>query len=63
MFKQIQYNPMPVEVQVVVLWAVQNGFVDDVPVDKIKDFQAKLTDYHDEPEGGVVGTHRARKKR
>jgi len=45
LFKQIQYNPMPVEVQVVVLWAAQNGFVDDVPVDKIKDFQAKLTDY------------------
>jgi F-type H+-transporting ATPase subunit alpha len=36
---------MPVEVQVVVLWSAQNGFVDDVPVDKIKDFQAKLTDY------------------
>ncbi|MGA9450460.1 MAG: F0F1 ATP synthase subunit alpha [Verrucomicrobiia bacterium] len=45
LFKQIQYNPMPVEVQVVVLWASQNGFVDDVPVDKIKDFQAKLTEY------------------
>jgi len=45
LFKQVQYNPMPVEAQVVVLWAAQNGFVDDVPVDKIKDFQAKLTDY------------------
>jgi len=45
LFKQIQYNPMPVEVQVVVLWTAQNGFVDDVPVDKIKDFQTKLTDY------------------
>ena len=45
LFKQIQYNPMPVELQVVVLWAAQNGFVDDVPVDRIKDFQAKLADY------------------
>jgi F-type H+-transporting ATPase subunit alpha len=36
---------MPVEVQVMVLWAGQNGFVDSVPVDKVKDFQAKLTDY------------------
>jgi F-type H+-transporting ATPase subunit alpha len=44
-FKQPQYNPMPVEVQVAVLWAVQNGLMDDVPVDRIKDFQAKLTDY------------------
>ena len=27
------------------LWAVQNNFFDDVAVDKIKDFQNKLTDY------------------
>jgi F-type H+-transporting ATPase subunit alpha len=44
-FKQPQYNPIPVEVQVAVLWTVQNGLMDDVAVDKIKDFQAKLTDY------------------
>jgi F-type H+-transporting ATPase subunit alpha len=45
LFNQIQYNPLPVEVQVVVLWAGQNGFADDVPVVKIKDFQHKLTDF------------------
>jgi len=44
-FKQPQYNPMPVEVQVAVLWCVQNAFMDDVPVEKIKDFQAKMTDF------------------
>src|SRR6184192_1707904 len=44
-FKQPQYNPISVENQVVALWAVQNGYMDDVAVDKIKDFQAKLTDY------------------
>ncbi|MFO1501645.1 MAG: F0F1 ATP synthase subunit alpha [Verrucomicrobiota bacterium] len=44
-FKQPQYNPVPVEIQVVVLWAVQNAYLDDVPVEKVKDFQAKLTDY------------------
>jgi F-type H+-transporting ATPase subunit alpha len=36
---------VPVEAQVAVLWTVQNNFMDDVPVDKIKDFQGKLTDY------------------
>jgi F-type H+/Na+-transporting ATPase subunit alpha len=45
LFNQIQYNPLPVEVQVVVLWAGQNGFVDDVPVGKVKDFQHKFTDF------------------
>lgn len=44
-FKQPQYNPIPVEVQAVILWSVQNGIMDDVPVEKIKDFQTKLTDY------------------
>ncbi len=43
-FKQNQYNPIAVENQVAVLWAVQNGYMDDVAVDKIKDFQAKLVD-------------------
>jgi F-type H+/Na+-transporting ATPase subunit alpha len=45
LFNQIQYNPLPVEVQVVALWAAQNGFVDDLPVARIKDFQHKLTDF------------------
>jgi F-type H+-transporting ATPase subunit alpha len=44
-FKQPQFNPIPVEVQVAVLWAVQNNFFDDVPVEKVKDFQSKLTDF------------------
>ena len=45
LFKQKQYSPIPVEVQVAVLWAVQNGYVDDVPVERIKDFQARLTEF------------------
>src|ERR1041385_2697822 len=44
-FKQPQFNPISVEIQAAVLWAVQNNFFDDVPVDKIKDFQSKLTDF------------------
>ena len=44
-FKQPQYDPIPVEVQVAVLWAVQNGYVDHVPIERIKEFQNKLTDF------------------
>ncbi len=44
-FKQPQYNPIAVEVQAAVLWTVQNGLMDDVAVEKIKDFQNRLTDY------------------
>jgi F-type H+/Na+-transporting ATPase subunit alpha len=53
-FKQQQYNPLPVEAQVAVLWAVQNNFMDDVPVDKIKDFQAKLTDFLNTRRGDLL---------
>src|SRR6058998_347489 len=44
-FKQPQHDPIPVEVQVAVIWAVQNGYMDDVPVDRIKDYQTRLTEY------------------
>jgi F-type H+/Na+-transporting ATPase subunit alpha len=44
-FKQPQYSPVPVEVQVAVMWAVQNGFMDDVPVERVKECQARLTDF------------------
>jgi F-type H+-transporting ATPase subunit alpha len=44
-FKQSQYSPIPVEVQIAVIWSVQNGYVDDVPVDRVKEFQAKLTEF------------------
>jgi F-type H+-transporting ATPase subunit alpha len=44
-FKQPQYHPIPVEVQVAVLWAVQHGYVDAVPVERVKEFQDKFTDF------------------
>ena len=44
-FKQPQYNPIPVEVQVAVIWAMQNGYVDQVPVERIKEFQTKFTEF------------------
>ena len=45
MFKQPQYNPIPVEIQMAVLWALQNGSVDQVPVERVKEFQTKWTDF------------------
>jgi F-type H+-transporting ATPase subunit alpha len=34
--KQGQYQPMPVEQQVVVIYAVTNGFLDEVPVAEVR---------------------------
>src|SRR6059036_1859006 len=44
-FKQAQYNPIPVELQVAVIWTVQNGYVDQVPVERVKAFQSKFTEF------------------
>jgi F-type H+/Na+-transporting ATPase subunit alpha len=37
--KQPQYVPMPLEKQVMILYAVTNGYLDDTPVDKISAFE------------------------
>jgi len=44
-FKQPPYDPITFDIQVAVLWVAQNGFIDDIPVEKVKDFQAKLSDF------------------
>src|SRR5512136_1171175 len=44
-FKQPQYSPVPVAIQVAVMWVVQGGYMDDVPVGRVKEFQAKFTDF------------------
>ncbi len=45
LFKQAQYNPFAVDLEVVILFAMQKGYFDDVAVDKIKDCQQKLVDH------------------
>ena len=54
-FKQPQYNPIPVEGQAAVLWAAQNGYFDDVAVEKVKDCQNKLTEYLSTRKSDLMG--------
>ena len=42
MLKQEQYKPMPVADQVLSIFAGVNGFVDDVPVNKVREFEEGL---------------------
>src|SRR5215813_8363956 len=37
--KQPQYAPMPVEQQVMIIYAVTNGFIDDVPVNQVREWE------------------------
>jgi len=46
--KQPQYSPIPVEKQVVSLYAVNNGFADDVPINKVKEFENGLLKFMDD---------------
>ncbi|NBV84721.1 MAG: F0F1 ATP synthase subunit alpha [Verrucomicrobia bacterium] len=54
LFKQTQYRPMPVELQAAVLWAMQNGHFDDVPVAGLKDFQNRLQEFFEMRKSSVT---------
>ncbi len=45
LLKQPQYQPMPVEEQVVLIYAVVEGYLDDVPVDRISEFETAFLDF------------------
>lgn len=55
LFKQTQYNPLPTEIQITTLWAMQNGYLDDVAVDKVRDFQAKLQEFMATRKDSILG--------
>ena len=43
--KQAQYSPMAVENQIVVLYALTKGYMDDIALDRIKEFENGLIEY------------------
>ncbi len=45
LMKQKQYSPLSVAAIAVSLFAVENGFLDDVELEKVSDFEAALHDY------------------
>ena len=47
MLKQPQYKPMPVEQQVVIIYAATKKYLLDIPVDEVLDFEKDLFEYID----------------
>ena len=45
MFKQTAYNPIPVEVQTAIMWAMQNDFFDSIEVSQISSSVESLKEY------------------
>ena len=43
--KQPQYAPMPVEQQVMIIYAVSNGFIDDVEVSKVRAWERGFLEF------------------
>ena len=45
MFKQTAYNPIPVEIQTAIMWAMQNDFFDSIEVSQISSSVESLKEY------------------
>ncbi|MGU9538458.1 F0F1 ATP synthase subunit alpha [Clostridium tepidum] len=45
--KQPQYDPMPVEKEIIILYAAVNNYLIDIPVNKIREFEKELFNYMD----------------
>jgi F-type H+-transporting ATPase subunit alpha len=54
LLKQPLNSPMPVEEQVIVIFAGTNGLVDDLPVDEVRRFERDLLDWFHTRHGGLL---------
>ena len=52
--KQLQYEPMSIGKQVSIMYAVTNGYLDDVPQDKIRDFEIAFHRYMETSHSEVI---------
>jgi F-type H+-transporting ATPase subunit alpha len=62
LLKQPQYAPMPVELQVSVIWAGINGLVDDVPLENVRKFEQGLRTFMENARGPLLDKIRTRKE-
>jgi len=62
LLKQDQYKPMSVGEQVLIIYAGVNGFVDDIPVSKLREFEEDLLSYINDKHAGIKNDVVSRKK-
>jgi F-type H+/Na+-transporting ATPase subunit alpha len=58
LLKQGQYSPMPVEQQVISVWAGTSGYLDDVPVEDIKRFESQFLEELGRSNAGIYAAIR-----
>jgi F-type H+/Na+-transporting ATPase subunit alpha len=61
LLKQPQYDPFPVEDQVVSIWAGSNGHLDDVPLEDISRFEHDFLDFLKRSQAGILTSIRETK--
>ena len=59
--KQPQYSPVPVEQQIAIIYASINGLMDNVPVEKVKEFEKAFLDVLTAQQAGVLASLRSGK--
>jgi F-type H+-transporting ATPase subunit alpha len=52
--KQPQYQPMDVEKQVLLIWAATNGYIDDIAVEDVRQFESNLLKFVESSHPGVL---------
>ena len=61
--KQDQYQPLPVEKQIAIIYAGANGYLDDLTIEQCRPFEKELYDYLDaQGAGGMLGQLREKGK-
>jgi F-type H+/Na+-transporting ATPase subunit alpha len=60
--KQGQFSPLSMEKQVAIIFAGSNGYLDDIPVEDIRRFEAELYVYLDNSKPEILGTIRDKKQ-
>jgi F-type H+-transporting ATPase subunit alpha len=60
--KQGQYAPLPVEKQVLIIYAGNRGFLDEFPVAEIKDYEKKLYEHFDSRHHDIMTRLREKKQ-
>ncbi len=54
--KQGQFSPLPFSKQILIIFAGTSGFLDDMPVNQVRDFELELYKYADATASGVLNT-------
>jgi F-type H+-transporting ATPase subunit alpha len=59
--KQAQYQPLPVEKQVLIIFAANNGFLDEYPVASLKRYETEMNSFFDTRKSDIIAEIRDKK--